>query len=72
MTSLRHIMKAGTYTQEQLAADVTDDVATYRSIQKSSAASGQHGHAARMGKAVDEHLDELNEVNNGTWKPRHG
>ncbi|MFJ4623046.1 hypothetical protein [Streptomyces sp. NPDC088812] len=46
-------------------------IASARGAQRDLQQAGQYGVAARMGEAVDEHLDELTDANRGTWKPKH-
>lgn len=69
MSSSRHFIKPA--TDEQLKAEIKADVAASRKAQQELMSAGQYGMAARMGEDADEALDELNAVNNGTWKPRH-
>lgn len=71
MASARHFLTRGTVSNDQLKADITADITSARGAQRDLAAAGQHGAAARMAAAVDEHLDELNDANNGTWTPKH-
>lgn len=58
-------------SRDHLKADIEADVAAARGAQRDMQATGQHGQAARMGEAVDESLDELNDVKRGTWRPKH-
>ncbi|MEV6833621.1 hypothetical protein AB0N17_03660 [Streptomyces sp. NPDC051133] len=71
MSGARHFFARGTVPDKQLKAEVKADIKSARGAQRDLAATGQHGAADRMGAAVDEHLDELNAVNNGTWTPKH-
>lgn len=71
MPAARHFFSRGSVSDDQLKADIKDDIASARGAQRDLQAAGQTDMAARMGRAVDEHLDELNAVNNGTWRPRH-
>ncbi|MFE2693669.1 hypothetical protein [Streptomyces mirabilis] len=71
MSAARHHVPSGTFTDEQLRTDITDDIGTFRGAQQSLQQAGQYGQAAAMGQANDENLDELNALNNGTWKPNH-
>ena len=71
MSNARHFLKPGTLTPAELARDITTSVSAARTAQRTAAANGQHNLAALMGDAVDEHLDELADANNGTWKPKH-
>ncbi|MGW9299622.1 hypothetical protein ACWHA3_02190 [Streptomyces cyaneofuscatus] len=54
---------------DQTRAEIADDIRNSRKAQRDLEATGQHGPANMMAEAVDEHLDELSRVNNGTWKP---
>lgn len=71
MSSARHFLTPGSLSNTELKNDIQADIAAARGAQRDSAQAGQHRVAASMGEAVDEHLDELNDANNGTWKPRH-
>lgn len=55
-----------------MQSDIKDDIATARSAQREMKAAGQYGLADRLGDAVDEHLDELNDAKRGSWRPRFG
>lgn len=71
MSAARHHFQRGTLSDSQLTTDIQADITAARGAQRDLAATGQHGMAARMGEAVDEHLDELSAVKNGTWRPMH-
>ncbi|MFD4832624.1 hypothetical protein ACFWPV_22600 [Streptomyces uncialis] len=71
MSASRHFFSRGTVPDAQLKADITDDIASARTAQRDLTAAGQYGAADRMSATVDGHLDELNDVRNGSWKPRH-
>lgn len=71
MSASRHFFKPGTLSDTELKSDIKADVAAARGAQRDLKAAGQRGAAERMGAAVDEHLDELNAANNGTWHPEH-
>lgn len=71
MASARHFLARGSISSKELKADIQADITAARGAQRDLAATGQHAAAARMGDAVDAHLDELNDANNGTWKPNH-
>ena len=71
MSAARHFFTRGTVSTDQIKAEVQADITAARGAQRDLTAAGQYSAAARMGAAVDEHLDELNDVNNGTWKPKH-
>lgn len=71
MSSARHFFARGSLSDADLKKDITTDITHARRAQRDLTAAGQHGVAARMGDAVDEHLDELNAANNGTWTPKH-
>ncbi|MFF8100136.1 hypothetical protein ACF07S_10230 [Streptomyces sp. NPDC016640] len=71
MSSARHFFAAGSLSDDELKSQITADIAASRGAQRDLQAAGQHGVAARMAEAVDEHLDELAEATNGTWTPKH-
>lgn len=71
MSSARHHFTSGTLTDDQLRQDITTDITTARGAQRDLTAVGQHRTADLMGAAVDDGLDELAALNNGTWRPRH-
>lgn len=53
MAADRHFRPTGHYSNDQLAAQIKDDIEDY--------------HATGQTARVDGLLDELNDVNNGTW-----
>jgi len=69
MSASRHFSRPS--STEQLVDEIKADVASARGAQRDLQEAGQHRLAARMGEAVDEHLDELNAAKNGTWRPKH-
>lgn len=69
MASARHFFKS--QSTEQTRADITADIQNSRQAQRDAAANGQHQIAESMRQAADANLDELNRLNNGTWKPNH-
>jgi hypothetical protein len=71
MSSARHFLARGTVPADQLKADIQADITSSRQAQRALQQAGQHAIADRMGADADEALDELNAVNNGTWKPKH-
>lgn len=71
MSSARHFLTSGSLSSDELKNDIQADITSARNAQRDLAQAGQHRVAASMSEAVDEHLDELNAANNGTWKPRH-
>lgn len=71
MSSARHFFQPGTLSADQLKTDIQADVAAARGAQRDLQAAGQHSTADQMGQAVDEGLDELNAVSDGTWSPKH-
>lgn len=71
MTAARHFFAPGTLSDANLQTDIKADIVAARGAQKDLAAAGQYGVASRMAEAVDERLDELNEVKRGTWRPKH-
>jgi hypothetical protein len=71
MSSARHFLPRGSVPDADLKNDIQTDITSARSAQREMAQAGQHALADRMSEAVDEHLDELNAANNGTWTPKH-
>jgi hypothetical protein len=71
MASARHHFKSGTLSDADIKAQIVADAAASRQAQRDLASAGQYKHAAMMGEAVDEALDELNAANSGTWRPKH-
>lgn len=71
MSSARHFFSRGTVSDDALKTDIKADITATRGAQRDLQQAGQYGAANRMGAAVDEHLDELNDVNSGTWRPKH-
>jgi hypothetical protein len=69
MSSARHFSKS--QPTGQTRAEVEADLKASRQAQRDAQANGQHRVADMMRGAVDEHLDELNELNNGSWTPKH-
>lgn len=69
MASARHFFKS--QPAEQTRAEITADIKNSRKAQRDAAANGQHGVAEMMRQGADEALDELNRLNDGTWKPNH-
>ena len=69
MSSARHYFK--NQPADQVKAEVEADLKAARSAQRDLMEAGQYRVAGLMADAVDEHLDELNDLNNGTWRPRH-
>lgn len=70
MSSARHFF-AKPDSIDRLKSEIAADAAAARKAQRQQQEVGNHKLAARMGDAADEALDELNDVNNGTWRPRH-
>jgi hypothetical protein len=71
VSAARHHLPAGTFTNQQLLADITADLKSAQGARKQMEATGQGRLAASMRAAVDEFLDELTAAQNGTWRPRH-
>ncbi|MDG9717421.1 hypothetical protein [Streptomyces sp. DH24] len=69
MSSSRHFFRS--QPASQVKAEVEADLKTARAAQRDLMATGQYRMAGQMADAVDEHLDELNDLNNGTWRPKH-
>ncbi|MFF3270398.1 hypothetical protein ACFYWU_05600 [Streptomyces chrestomyceticus] len=71
MGAARHFFKAGTCSDDDLAEDIKSDIAAAHGARREAESHGQHQVAGEMAKATDEYLDELNDVNNGSWRPKH-
>jgi hypothetical protein len=71
MSSARHFFARGSVSDAALRSDIQADVTSARNAQINLQQAGQHRIAGQMAEAVDEHLDELNDVKNGTWRPKH-
>jgi hypothetical protein len=71
MSSARHFFKSGTLSDDQLKTDITADLKAARGAQQQAMQHGQYRSAELMRGAVDEHLDELNDLKQGRWRPRH-
>ncbi|MER5277787.1 hypothetical protein ABT025_18790 [Streptomyces sp. NPDC002809] len=69
MASSRHFFR--NQPVEQTRAEITADIKNSRTAQRDLQANGQHRLAETMREGVDEHLDELNALDNGTWTPHH-
>ncbi|MFE7485502.1 hypothetical protein [Streptomyces sp. NPDC057552] len=69
MASSRHFFKK--QPVEQTRAEIKNDIKNSRTAQREATAAGQHRVAEMMRQGTDEALDELNALNNGTWKPNH-
>jgi hypothetical protein len=69
MASSRHfrITQPPAETRQEIEADITNA----RSAQQNLEAAGQHRLAENMHAAVDEYLDELTDLDEGRWAPRH-
>ncbi|MEU8623280.1 hypothetical protein [Streptomyces sp. NPDC048669] len=69
MSASRHFSR--TQPTEQTRAEIKDDITASRGAQRDLQAAGQHRLAETMRQATDEHIDELNALDNGTWNPNH-
>lgn len=69
MASSRHFFR--NQPAEQTRTEITDDIKNSRNAQRDLQAAGQHRLAENMRQAADEAIDELNDLDNGTWSPRH-
>ncbi|MGV9352314.1 hypothetical protein [Streptomyces misionensis] len=69
MSASRHFSRD--ISGDQLKSEIKSDIAAARGAQRDLQAAGQWALAEQMGAAVDEHLDELNDANNGKWRPKH-
>ncbi|MFD5577328.1 hypothetical protein [Streptomyces pseudogriseolus] len=69
MSSARHFFKSQPASQTK--AEIEADLNAARGAQRDLMAAGQYRLANQMAAAVDEHLDEMNDLNNGTWRPKH-
>jgi hypothetical protein len=71
MSSARHFFSRNTLSDDQLKADITADIKATRGAQEQMKAVGNYGEAEKLGRSVDDKLDELSDVNKGRWFPRH-
>ncbi|MFJ8923888.1 hypothetical protein ACIREK_30975 [Streptomyces sp. NPDC102415] len=69
MAGSRHFVKS--QPAEQTRAEIQADIAASRGAQRNLQATGQYYLANQMRQTTDEHLDELNALDNGTWNPTH-
>ncbi|MFJ3141691.1 hypothetical protein ACIPJM_04470 [Streptomyces halstedii] len=69
MAASRHFLR--TQSAEQTRTEIKADIKNSRAAEKEAKANGQYRIAETMRQATDEHIDELNALNNGTWKPNH-
>ncbi|WP_327335888.1 hypothetical protein OG384_04440 [Streptomyces sp. NBC_01324] len=69
MAGSRHFFR--NQPAEQTRAEIKDDIAASRGAQRDLQANGQHRLAETMRQNTDERLDELNQLDNGTWTPNH-
>ncbi|WP_328868620.1 hypothetical protein [Streptomyces sp. NBC_00304] len=69
MSASRHFNK--TQSEQQTRAEITADITAARGAQRDLQAVGQHRLAESMREATDEHLDELSDLDAGTWTPKH-
>ncbi|MFF5473358.1 hypothetical protein [Streptomyces achromogenes] len=69
MSSSRHFIAPK--SDKQLKEEIKADIAAARKAEQQLKGAGQYAMADRLKGDVNELLDELNEANNGTWKPRH-
>ncbi|MFE9855550.1 hypothetical protein [Streptomyces sp. NPDC005780] len=69
MASARHFFKS--QSAEQTRAEIKADITNSRTAQRDLQAAGQHRLAENMRQAADEAIDELNDLDNGTWTPSH-
>lgn len=69
MSSSRHFFQ--NRPENQVKAEVEADLKAARGAQRDLMEAGQYRMAGQMADAVNEHLDELNDLNNGTWNPKH-
>lgn len=66
MASLRNILR--NQPAAETRAEIESDIKAARGAQQTAAAHGQHQAAETMRQAADGFLDELNQLNNGTWQ----
>ncbi|MFJ2675110.1 hypothetical protein [Streptomyces sp. NPDC087525] len=69
MSSARHFRTD--QNPAQTAKEIEADITNSRRAQRELQAAGQHRLAETMRAATDEHLDELAELDAGTWTPKH-
>ncbi|MGW1129870.1 hypothetical protein [Streptomyces sp. NPDC002526] len=55
---------------EETRAEIQHDIEVARQAQREAAGHGQYRISEEMRQAADDHLDELAELDAGTWKPR--
>ncbi|MFJ8760819.1 hypothetical protein [Streptomyces cyaneofuscatus] len=69
MAGARHFRKD--QPADETRSEIEADISSSRRAQKDLAAAGNHRAAESMRAAVDENLDELNDLDSGAWKPKH-
>jgi hypothetical protein len=69
MSANRHF--TGDQPEDQIRAEIQDDIKDSRTAQRDLQAAGQHRLAESMRQAADEAIDELNDLDAGTWRPKH-
>lgn len=69
MSAARHFHANA--TEFQVRSDIEDDISSSQGAAKDLADAGQYSAAAGMRDQADKYLDELNDLNNGNWKPKH-
>lgn len=55
----------------EIRQEITDDITAARPGQRDLQAARQHHTAETMRLATDGYLDELNDLDEGRWKPKH-
>ncbi|KWT62858.1 hypothetical protein ADL21_06335 [Streptomyces albus subsp. albus] len=70
MSAARHFFKSGSFPGD-VETDIKDDIGSAHAARRDCERNGQHELADRMAKATDEYLDELNDLHDGTWHPKH-
>ena len=69
MAAARHFRKD--QPTAEIRKEIEADIAAARRSQRDLQAAASHGTAEGMRTATDEYLDELAELDAGTWTPKH-
>lgn len=69
MASSRHFFR--NQPADQTRTEIQADIKNSRAAQRDLQANGQHRLAENMRQVADEAIDELNDLDNGRWSPKH-
>ncbi|AWL39682.1 MULTISPECIES: hypothetical protein [unclassified Streptomyces] len=69
MSASRHF--TGDQPADETRAEIQADIAASRRAQRDLMQAGEYRLAETMRAAADEHIDELTDLDNGTWTPKH-